>query len=292
MPSVSELRRKIRGIKSTQQITRAMKMIAGVRMARTQLRVAPARAYAKEFGRCLQELLGGVPLHEFPADLQRLMRPGGTGALTGLLVVTGDRGLCGAFNNNVLRAATDFLKQHPEDVVRVFVVGRKAQDFFRRTNRKASREYTGLAAKLDWETARTVAREILESYRAMGLSRLECLTNEMVSTIRQRVTRIRLLPMLEDERPGPKDPQAASIYLPGRTGLAEAVFEQAFTAQIYSILVESAAAEHAARLSAMENASKNAQKLIEQFTLEMNKARQAGITRELAEIVSTSEVIK
>ncbi len=294
MPSLNELKRKIKSIKSTQQITKAMKMIAGARLAHAQKNLNDSRCFADNAWRLVVQAAGSRQLDFNDPLTQRLYsHPYIRGAASDklcLLVVTSDKGLCAGFNSNVLRKASQFLEENSDKQVSIFTVGKKAHDYFLRRGVKTSGEYLNLSGKLDFQTAELMAVELSWYYLYSRARQLTVIYNEFKSIIRQQVVSRTLLPF--DLPAAHKESAYSCLYEPERGKLATLLFQKYVSCLLYSILVESYVAELAARMTAMDQATKNAHELIESLTLEMNKVRQAKITLELADIVGTSEVLR
>jgi F-type H+-transporting ATPase subunit gamma len=295
MPSLNELRRKVKSIKSTQQITKAMKMIAGARLARAQKILNDSRYCADTAQRLMAKGIGSLEADYNDLITQRLyrhpfLRPNFSAKLA-LVVVTADKGLCAGFNANVLRKASEFISANKNKEFSLFLFGKKACDYFSRRDIKAISEYSNLSGKLDFSLAERIACELSWYYINEGICELTFIYNRFRSVIKQEVTLSRVLPF---DLSIIKRQENASNYLyePGRENTVKLLFAKYIAYRVYGILTESYAAELAARMTAMDQATKNAHELIESLTLEMNKVRQAGITRELADIVGTSEVLR
>jgi F-type H+-transporting ATPase subunit gamma len=295
MPSFAELRKKIKGITSTRQITRAMKMVAGARFARAGRQMNDARYYQAE----AEKLLGGfvslagasrgkyASLCTVPGDREA----GSPKSKTGLMVVAADKGLCGDFNNGILREADQYLAQNGGRVAVLFAIGRKAVEHYRNATVARKVDYQQFFNRFDFGTADAIGQEALRIYFEEGLGGITVVHSHLKSRIKQQLTVTRLLPV---EPPAPKDAQFRSTMIEPaeEEEVLQALVPLYLKAKIYGILRDSFAAELAARLSAMDNATRNAGTLIDTITLEMNKVRQAMITRELAEIIATNEVVK
>ncbi|RMH06635.1 MAG: ATP synthase F1 subunit gamma [Nitrospirae bacterium] len=297
MPSLQSLRRKIASLKNTQKITKAMKMVAAAKVKRAQDRILAARPYAHKLREVLGNLSQRVNRQSHPLLERRPARK------TELLVVTSDRGLCGAFNANILRNAQEFLQEHAGrgEEVAVCVVGRKGLDFFRRRQWTILEEWPGVFDRLSYEHALDIGQCIVEQYQKERFDQLYVVYNEFKSMLQQQVVVEKLLPI---EAIGTTDPaenggevekaeaQGAYLYEPDEAELLEALLPKHFEVQMYRILLESAAAEQAARMTAMDGATRNAGELIRKVTLFYNKTRQAAITKELMDIVGGAEALK
>jgi F-type H+-transporting ATPase subunit gamma len=295
MASLREIRRKIKSVKSTQQITKAMKMVSAARMRRAQAAILSARPFAVKMEQTVRDLALAEGSAEAGAKPDYPLFKRGAGPAVGLVLVTADKGLCGAFNANLIREAVRFLREHEGHTVYLAVVGKKGNDFFRRlkglpVEKKA--ELVGIFPKVHFAHAEIVGKAMLEAYIEKGLSSVTVIYNEFKSVAAQKVVRTELLPI-----EGPTG-EAAKLRLsdeflfePGRHQLLEALLPRFVKAQLYRMLLESQAAELAARMNAMDAASKNAGELIGAMTLHLNRTRQALITREIAELVGGAEAL-
>ena len=279
MPSLLDLRRRIRAVKSTQQITKAMKMIAASRLRRAQDRVIAARPYAQRMQQVLNSLAARVE-----SDAHPLLRTPATGRPL-LIVVTADRGLCGSFNANIIKAAGQFaLAEGGTGGVTLGLVGRKGRDFFRRREFETLIEEVGLFQRLTFAHAVSIADAAIEAFVAGRASKVHIVYNEFRSVISQRVTVEPLLPIPR----GQGDAGGGSDYLyePGPEEIFRDLLPRYVQAQVYRALLESNAAFFAAQMTAMDAATRNSTEMIDSLTLYMNKVRQAAITREIIEVVS------
>jgi F-type H+-transporting ATPase subunit gamma len=290
MPTLLDFRRRIRSVKNTQQITRAMKFIAAARLRKAQEGVMAARPYAREILRILRSAVARIeePMHPL---LER--RPEESILV---IVMTGDRGLAGPFNANVLRYSTTFLREHASKKIRVIAVGKKGRDVLRKRNYEFAGEYLNVSLNVEFRHAKEIAAKVVELYSSREVDAVYVIYNEFKSVIVQRLCAQKLLPIEPEVL---KTPEAAkSGDAAGQATLVDYIYEEPpaeifkslvlryVDTEVFRILLESAAAEHGARMAAMDSATLNAGELITELTLEMNKIRQAGITRELIEIVS------
>jgi F-type H+-transporting ATPase subunit gamma len=285
MPSLIDLRRRIRAVKSTQQITKAMKMIAASRLRRAQERVVGARPFAQRMLRVLNGLVTRVeqdahPLLRIPEGNQQPL----------LIVITGDRGLSGSFNSNVIKAASTFISSEAvgRDIA-LGLIGRKGRDFFRRRGFDVRYEQVNIFARLKFADAVEIANVAIEAFTAGQATSVYLVYNEFKSVMSQRVVVERLLPIPRLE---PKDlgdqagPTVDYLYEPTPEEIFRDLLPRHVQVQVYRALLESNAAFFAAQMTAMDSASRNASEMIENLTLYMNKVRQAAITREIIEVVS------
>ena len=279
MPSLLDIRRRIRSVKNTQQLTKAMKTVSAAKLRRAQERVVSARPYANQLRHVLSGLAAGIenvvhPLLEVRPEKRIL-----------LLVVTADRGLCGAFNSNLTKAAQNFLRQHEAGSIQLFTAGRKGRDFFRRRHTAIIGEYTNFFSRLDMAHAKDISQQLIDLYSRAEVDAVYITYNEFKSVIQQRIVVEKLLPL---GRADLKEPTAGVDYIfeqPPQE-ILNRLLPRYVEIEVYRALLESAAAEHGARMAAMDTASRNAGDMIESLTLNMNRVRQAAITREIIEVVS------
>jgi F-type H+-transporting ATPase subunit gamma len=290
MANLLDIRRRIKSFKNTEQITKAMKMVSAAKLKRASDRVVNARPFANKMGDVLGELSGQTaedfhhPLLDARGDQRYL-----------LVLITADKGLCGAFNTNLLKAAQNFVKEHSDKSIDLLAIGRKGRDFFRRRRAEIVSEYVGLTGKgrVEFSEALKVARDVIKRFTEdEELDKVFLIFNEFKSVLTQRVAIQQLLPI---SRPAESE-DASDTAQPAE--LKEYIYEQTpaeifsrllprlVETQIFRALLESIASEQGARMTAMDAASKNAGELISSLTLNMNRVRQAAITREIIEIVS------
>ena len=280
MPSTIDLRRRIRSVKNTQQITKAMKMVAAAKLRRAQERMMSARPYAAALREVLASLATRVDMSTHP-----LLEARETESKVLLVVVTADRGLCGAFNTNVLRGAQNAMAERGWQEVHLLPIGRKALDFFKRRSRPIRRQATGIYNALSLETAREIAQALTDDFLSGEFDAVYVIFNEFKSVMTQNVRVQRILPL---ERPLVADEgrEIEYIYSPEPEQILSELLPKHIEFQLYRVLLESAAAEQGARMTAMESASKNASDMIAHLTLTYTRIRQASITKEIIEIVS------
>ena len=295
MATLLDFRRRIRSVKSTQQITRAMKFVAAAKLRRAQEGVFAARPYAREILRVLRSAAARMESTAHPL----LERRPEERILT--VVLTGDRSLCGAFNTNVLRRATTFFREQSSKTIQVMAIGKKGRDTLRKRGANIVADYINVSANVDYATAKEIGGKIGEMYAAGEVDAVYAVYNEFKNVMVQRLCTAKLLPI--DPAVLASEAAEAGLSTASDAGHIEAplvdyLYEEPLSdifsgllpryleAEVFRILLESAAAEHAARMTAMDSATRNASELIDKLTLEMNKIRQAGITKELIEIVS------
>jgi F-type H+-transporting ATPase subunit gamma len=281
MPSLTDLRRRIRSVKNTRQITKAMKVVSAAKLRRAQDRVLSARPYAQIIQRMLANVAQAASERHDGETIDLLVvRPE---KRIQLLVITADRGLAGAFNSNVLRAALKFIQDHKDSEVQLELIGRKSRDFFKKRSRNISGEYAGIFQKVvRYEDALDIAQKVIERFRKAEIDSVYLVGNNFKSMMASQLVLNRILPIELPE----KQEQIDYIYEQPPAELLAALLPRYIESQILRALLESAAAEHAARMTAMEAASSNAADVIDALTLKMNRVRQASITREIIEIVS------
>jgi F-type H+-transporting ATPase subunit gamma len=281
MPSLIDLRRRIRSVKNTRQITKAMKVVSAAKLRRAQDRVLSARPYAQIIQRMLANVAQAASEQHDGETIDLLVvRPE---KRIQLLVITADRGLAGAFNSNVLKAALKFIQDHKDTEVQLELIGRKSRDFFKKRSRNISGEHAGIFQKVvRYEDALDIAQKVIERFGKAEIDSVYLVGNNFKSMMASQLVLSRILPIELPE----KQEQIDYIYEQPPAELLAALLPRYIEAQILRALLESAAAEHAARMTAMESASSNAADVIDALTLKMNRVRQASITREIIEIVS------
>jgi F-type H+-transporting ATPase subunit gamma len=283
MPSLIDLRRRIRAVKSTQQITKAMKMIAASRLKRAQDRVVAARPFAQRMLKVLNGLVSRVEQEAHPL----LRMPDPASGRTLLIVITGDRGLSGSFNSNVVKAATQFIAGDGAGrAVALGLIGRKGRDFFRRRGFDVVYEQTGIFQRLAFAHATEVATAAIEEFTSGRASSVYLVYNEFKSVMSQRIVVERLLPIPRLESEQEAGSGVEYLYEPPPPDIFRGLLPRHVQVQIYRALLESNAAFYAAQMTAMDAATRNSAEMIENLTLYMNKVRQAAITREIIEVVS------
>ena len=292
MPSLQSLRRKIAAFKNTQKITKAMKMVAAAKLKRSQDRILSARPYAHKMRGVLSNLSRRVNRSSHPLLQKR------EGKRVEVLVVTSDRGLCGGFNGNIVRKSSEFVRQCESRGLHVnlSIIGRKGRDYFRRRSWPIRQEWTGIFDKLSFEHAIGIGGDLTENFVKGTFDEVYVVYNEFKSAIQQRVIVEKLFPVDAQVEFGAAQMEGMSsgsyLYEPDEADLLNALVPKHFQVQTYRILLESAAAEHGARMAAMDGATRNAGQLIKKVTLYYNKTRQAAITKELMDIVGGAEALK
>jgi F-type H+-transporting ATPase subunit gamma len=292
MPSLLDLRRRIRAVKSTQQITKAMKMISASKLRRAQARVIGARPFALQMQRVLNSVASRVDPSTHPLLAER--EPDSESKIV-LVVITADKGLCGGFNTNTIKAASSFIVSTGARGVALGLVGRKGRDFFRRRGFEVRFEEVGIFQVVRYTDAQRIAQAAIGEFTSGRASKVFVVYNEFKSVMQQRVVTVPLLPIQMGSDPldarGGQTPAINYIYEPDPARIFADLLPKHIEIQIYRALLESAAAEHAARMTAMDAASKNSGEIIDNLTLYMNKVRQAAITREIIEVVSGAQAL-
>jgi F-type H+-transporting ATPase subunit gamma len=289
MPSLLDIRRRVRAVKSTQQITKAMKMVAASKLRRAQERIQQARPFATEMQRVLNSLASRVdPSSHALLDERREPRAGGR---TLLLVITADRGLCGSFNTNVIKSSSVFITENPDRRVVLGLIGRRGRDFFVRRTFEIQFEQVNLFAQLKFQNAQEIARIAMEAFTKGEVDSVHLAYNEFRSVLQQRVVVERLLPIGRVDASQDGAPATDYLYEPEPGELLKALLPSHVEVQVFRALLESNAAFYAAQMTAMDAATRNSGEMIEQLTLYMNKVRQAAITREIIEVVSGAEAL-
>jgi len=287
MATLREIRRRIAGVKSTQQITKAMKMVAAAKLRRAQENILAIRPYAYDLRRMIWHLINSAPEPEGMELLQ--VRPV---ERVLLVVVTSDRGLCGAFNANIIRTAVQRVKQYEDKDVELFTVGRKSYDFFRKRDYKIYDKRINFFNALSFEDALAISRTLVSVYTSGEFDRIEIIYNEFKSAIQQNLITEQFLPFVAEEHDDEDTLNVDYIYEPDAHTILNTVIPKNLNIQIWRILLESNAAEQGARMTAMDNATENAEEIKSKLTLHYNRARQAAITKEISEIVGGAEALK
>ncbi|MEE2776238.1 MAG: ATP synthase F1 subunit gamma [Acidobacteriota bacterium] len=286
MPSLIDLRRRITSVKSTQQITRAMKMVAAAKLRRAQDSVEAARPYATELRKVVGNLAARVGESGHPLLKQKEENK------VLLVAVTGDKGLCGAFNTNVIRRTREEIATRSEAAdVELLLLGRRGADFFRRRPTPIRAEYLTLFAGVTYEDSAEIATDITRAFTDGAYDAVYVVYNQFVSVMNQKLTCERLLP-LDTDFAADVDTTQEYIFEPSASEILEAIVPGYVGTQVHKVLLDSQAAEHAARMTAMDAATKNAGELIDSLTLTYNRSRQAAITKELIEVVSGAQALE
>lgn len=290
MPSLIDMRRRIRAVKSTQQITKALKMVAASKLRRAQEKVIATRPFAIQAKHVLASISARVDASAHPLLERR------AGAMTGntlIIVVTSDRGLCGSFNTNIIKAVSAFLRENKGRTMSLGLVGRKSRDLLGRRGFPVRFEYVNLPKLITWADAESVAASGIEDFLAGKVDSVHIIYNEFKSVMSQKVVMEQLLPLAPIEPAVEGSPEAASEYLyePSPERIFDILLKRLVEAQVLRALVESNAAFYAAQMTAMDSATRNSSEMLANLTLVMNKIRQAAITREIIEVVSGAQAL-
>ncbi len=289
MPSLKDIKKRIGSVKNTQQITKAMKMVAAAKLRRAQEAAVAARPYAEK----MQAVLSNLAKRE-EADAHPLLSKRGTGRAL-VVLMTADRGLCGGFNANVSKAAERFIHANEQgfDELDLMIIGRKGRDFLKnRLGDKIIKVYENITADASYKTAALIGQEIIDNYTSEKYDAVYVVYNAFQSAIVQNVTLEQVLPIQPAEAAAEDESVIDYLYEPNRGQVLAEILPKMVEVQIFRALVESNASEQGARMSSMDSASRNASEMISKLTLQYNRARQAAITKELMEIISGSESIK
>ncbi len=288
MATLRDIKRRIKAVESTSKITKAMKMVSAAKFRKAQQRMLEMRPYADRMNGILSSLAGSAEGETHPLLTVRPRKN------IEVIVMTSDRGLCGAFNTNIMKAATrhvNELKREGYDVT-IDIVGRKARDYYKRRGIEMKKTWTGISGKISYGNAQEIAAEIIENYTNETTDEVVLIFNEFKSAIAQQVVISRLLPLAPIEAAEETLPIYNFIYEPSKQEIFSRLVPKNVEIQIFRALLESQASEEAARMAAMENATRAANDMIGSLTLQYNKARQASITKELMDIVGGVEALK
>lgn len=285
MATLREIRRRINSIKSTQQITRAMKMVAAAKLRKAQENILAARPYARKIDEMIRHLIAQQEIKEIPLLAVRPPQR------VTLVVVTGDRGLCGSFNSNIIKKVLQQINSHRDKEVSLICIGKKGYDFFRKRNYQIDNKYIQIFNQLDYLHAQQITDYIVQQYIVQKADLVEIVYNEFKNAVQQFAVVEKYLPLTAEEFEGELK-NVSYLYEPDQLSLLNALLPKHLNLQTWRILLESNAAEQGARMTAMENATDNAGELIDELTLHYNKTRQAAITKEISEIVGGAEALK
>jgi len=288
MANLRAIRKRISSVKSTQQITRAMKMVSAAKLRRAQEGINAARPYAKKMREVVTAVAGRAGADAHPLLTAREAKK------LALLVVTSDRGLCGSFNSGLTRAVHRFLKERSGEYeeITLLVVGRKGRDFFRRREVPIRKEYLGVLGSISRRHAETIANDLVGGFLAGEFDEVQIAFNEFRSAISQVVRFEKMFPIALESSGGTGGDDVDYLYEPSREEILATLLPKYVQTMIFRVLLESVAGEHGARMTAMDSATNNSVEMISRLTLQMNRARQATITTELTEIVSGAEALK
>ncbi len=290
MATLRDIKQRIKGVKSTQQITKAMKMVAAAKLRRSQDAIINARPYARKIQNLLSDLTTEDDVNSNPLFFQRQVKN------VAIVVITADRGLCGAFNTNIIREANRFIE---EEVVAynlsysLFCVGKKGKDYFTKRNFPVADSFVGVFSSLDYSFAQRLSDKLINGFLVGEFDKVVVIFNEFKSIIQQKIVVEQYLPIpVKVSSRKTSSAETNYIYEPDRKSIFDFLVPKNLKAQMWRFLLESNAAEFAARMTAMDNATTNAKELIRTLNLKYNKERQASITKEILEIVSGANALK
>ncbi len=297
MATLREIRRRITGVKSTQQITKAMKMVAAAKLRKAQEAILNIRPYSNKMADMLHSLAGKIDKSISPLLMEREANH------VTLIIVTSDRGLCGSFNSNLIRSAadliqTDFSSYHESGNLNLICIGKKGNDFFSKRNYQVKEKYVGLFSDLQFTSAKEIVQKATNSFLNGSTDKVYVIYNEFKSIISQKIKVEQILPIPEtfqaeqNEKDSKYIEYVDFIYEPSKEEILTKILPRHLNILMWRVLLESNASEHGARMTAMDNATENAKELIRLLSLSYNRARQASITKELLEIVAGADALK
>ncbi len=287
MASLKDIRQRIGAVKNIQKVTNAMKMVAAARLRKSQQNMEQARPYARRINEVLEHLLPSID-----RSLNPLLEVRESDKV-GFVIITADRGLCGGFNSNIIRAATALIDEYGKDEVSLICVGKKARGHFIKRGYNVIGEYTDFWNQLNFSHAASIVEQVTHLYLENNLDKVFLIYNEFKNVVRQEVITQQFLPLLLSETDDEQSQAEIGEFLfePSEEKIVNSLVPRHLNVQVWQALLESNAAEQAARMNAMGNATENASEMISTLTLDYNKARQATITKELLEIVSGAEAL-
>lgn len=290
MATLRDIKQRIKGVKSTQQITKAMKMVAAAKLRRATEAILNARPYARKIQTLLSHLASNDDLMNNPLFISRDVKN------VAVVVVTADRGLCGAFNTNIIREATRYIQEELQEKNishSLFCLGKKGSDYFSKRNYNVVQKNPGIFASLNYSIAQRLSDQLISGFLNGEFDKVILIFNEFKSIIQQKIVVEQFLPIpVDSNEKGESHAEANYIYEPNQKAIFEYLIPKHLKAQLWRVLLESNAAEFAARMTAMDNATTNAKELIRTLNLKYNKERQAAITKEILEIVSGANALK
>jgi F-type H+-transporting ATPase subunit gamma len=289
MPGLKEIRKRIGSVKSTKQITKAMKMVAAAKFRKAQTRILELRPYADKMNSVLTSLARAVETGHPLLEIRPRKK-------VEILILTGDKGLCGAFNTNIMKTAFKLIKEIQAEGIEVSVsaIGKKGTDLLKRRGFTPRQSWVGISGRASYLNAKEITGNIIENYISETFDEVVLIYNEFKSALVQKVSVVRLLPLapVKTEETESQELTAAFLYEPSQQAIFDMLLPKNLEIQVFRALLESQASEEAARMTAMENATKAADDMIASLTLQYNKARQASITKELMDIVGGVEALK
>lgn len=287
MATLREIKRRINSIKNTSKITRAMKMVAASKLRRLQNQLLQTRPYATHIEKVITHLSAATEEEQFHLLEVRPRK------VVEVLVITADRGLCGAFNANIIKEVNRVINEFKEDNFEysLSIIGKKARDHFKRRNISLRKEWTGISGAITYDEASIIAKDFIENYIRGTFDELLIVYNEFESALVQRITKKVLFPIIREEQGEAAQQAAEYTYEPSAEDIFKVILNRYIYTQFFRILLESNTSEEAARMVAMENATKNAGDMIDNLTLQYNKERQAVITKEMLDIIGGAEAL-
>ncbi len=286
MPSLRDIKRRIKSVKNTQQITKAMKMVSAAKLKRAQDEIIAARPYAEKMLSLISSLAAKTPPESHP-----LLSPGAGNPKTSVIFLTSDRGLCGSFNTVLLRTMERFL-QESENEVNLYLIGKRGIEYFKRRDIKVVKSRPFGGARPNYGHAVEVAQEAINSFLSGEVNDVRIIYSEFKSALAQRPVVQKLLPIAPQELEEAEEFQVEMLFEPSKEAVLSSLLPKYVEVQVFRALLESSASEHGARMTAMDSASKNASEMIGGLTLKYNRIRQAVITKELMEIIGGAEALK
>lgn len=282
MAGVRDIRRRIRSVANMEQITKAMKMVAAAKLRRAQEKVISSRPYARQ----IQEVLAHLAQTRINASHPLLEKR--TVEKTGYILITSDRGLCGGYNANLIRTARGILEENSDKNISLVTVGRKGGDYFTRRQARILARITGLGDTPNYNQAKSIAQKVVDLYTSREIDEVYLIYAKFISVLNQEPTVIKLLPI----EPSSEKSGGQYIFEPSPEQMLKTLLPRYLESQIFSALLESKASEMGAMMTAMDSATENAREMIEKLTLEMNRARQDAITKEISEIVGGAAALE
>jgi len=289
MASFREIQRKIGAVKKTKQITKAMNMVASAKLRGAQDRIERFRPYAEKYFEILSDLSARVdpgvhPLLEKREEIKNV----------GIILITSDKGLCGAFNSNLISKCNALARNKAAEgkEVQLICVGKKGYDFFRRRKQKIADSYREVMGSFDFQLANEIGTKVINRYLDQEMDEVHIVYSEFISMVRQVPQAAQVLPVVQAEAPVEGGPQSEYLFEPSVEGLLAEILPRYIKVQVYRGLLDTSCSEHAARMTAMDNATRNCDEMVDQLTLAYNKARQAAITSELMDIVGGAEALR
>jgi len=286
MLGMREIRRRIRSVNSIQQITRAMEMVAVSRLRRAEERLHSARPYAEKIQELMQSLAPSLPRIDHPLLAQREPQR------IAVVLITSDKGLCGAFNANIIQKANRFLEENTDKEIKLFLIGKKGHDFFSRRSFSIEFYLPQISRDISPQEVKKISRSFVQGFESDLHDEVYLFYTEFRSAMTTIPTMVRLLPVKSPETEAGQGQSAEPIFEPSAEEIMNELLPRYIEAQVYKGLVESSASEHGSRMVSMKNATDNAEEMIRTLTLTYNKARQAAITKEIIEVTTASEALK